>query len=143
MRVGVRPRPSRCTNRDDTDVWNKAAAIKSKVLGLWDTAPTGVRVACTKFAQRVVLVQSRGTTDPRVSAPARWPQSELISPAQLIDRSDTSLALVPTNHPLLSLPALDAESQGLLDRLLSILHDDPRQVLPVQYTGSSIDRPSL
>lgn len=34
--------------------------------------------------------------------------------------------MVPTNHPVLSLPALDAEAQGLLDRLLSILHEDPR-----------------
>lgn len=33
--------------------------------------------------------------------------------------------MVPNNHPVLSLSALDAEAQGLLDRLLSILHEDP------------------
>ena len=46
--------------------------------------------------------------------------------AQLMDRSETSLVSVPANHPLLSLPSLDAEAQGLLDRLLSILPEETR-----------------
>lgn len=45
---------------------------------------------------------------------------------QLMDRSETSLVSVPANHPLLSLPSLDAEAQGLLDRLLSILPEETR-----------------
>lgn len=45
-----------------------------------------------------------------------------------------SLSTVPTNHPVLSLPALDAEAQGLLDRLLSVLHEDPRQENTVTTT---------
>lgn len=44
-------------------------AIKSKILSLWDVAPIGVRICCIKFVQRVILVQSRGITDPRVCAP--------------------------------------------------------------------------
>lgn len=96
-----------CSNRNDADTWNKMVAIKSKILSLWDVAPIGVRICCIKFVQRVILVQSRGVTDPR-----------------LVDRSETSLATVPANHPLLSLPSLDAEAQGLLDRLLSILHEE-------------------
>lgn len=46
--------------------------------------------------------------------------------SQLVDRSETNLSSVPANHPLLSLPSLDAEAQGLLDRLLSILQEERR-----------------
>ncbi|CUS08643.1 unnamed protein product [Tuber aestivum] len=99
-----------CNNREDAATWKKMDVLKSKILNLWDTGPTGVRLCCVKFVQRVILVQSRGVTDPR-----------------LADRSEISLSMVPTNHPILSLPALDAEAQGLLDRLLSVLHEDPRQ----------------
>lgn len=57
----------RCNNRDDQATWNKMDAIKSKILSLWDSGPVGVRLGCIKFVQRVILVQSRGVTDPRVS----------------------------------------------------------------------------
>ena len=33
-------------------------AIKSKILALWDGAPTPVKVCCVKFVQRVVLAQT-------------------------------------------------------------------------------------
>ncbi|PWW79228.1 hypothetical protein C7212DRAFT_288366 [Tuber magnatum] len=99
-----------CNNREDAATWKKMDVLKAKILSLWDTGPVGVRLCCIKFVQRVILVQSRGVTDPR-----------------LADRSEISLSMVPTNHPILSLPALDAEAQGLLDRLLSVLHEDPRQ----------------
>ncbi|CAZ79906.1 unnamed protein product [Tuber melanosporum] len=99
-----------CNNREDAATWKKMDVLKSKILSLWDTGPVGVRLCCIKFVQRVILVQSRGVTDPR-----------------LADRSEISLSMVPTNHPILSLPALDAEAQGLLDRLLGVLHEDPRQ----------------
>ena len=59
----------RCSNRNDADAWNKMVAIKSKILSLWDIAPIGVRICCIKFVQRVILVQSRGITDPRVWNP--------------------------------------------------------------------------
>lgn len=57
----------RCNNRDDQATWDKMDAIKSKILSLWDSGPVGVRLGCIKFVQRVILVQSRGVTDPRVS----------------------------------------------------------------------------
>lgn len=49
--------------------------------------------------------------------------------------------MVPTNHPVLSLPALDAEAQGLLDRLLSILQEDPWLVsfIPSRYVRHIVD----
>ncbi|RPB02356.1 hypothetical protein L873DRAFT_1826757 [Choiromyces venosus 120613-1] len=106
-----------CNNREDAATWKKMDVLKSKILNLWDTGPVGVRLCCIKFVQRVILVQSRGATDPR-----------------LADRSEISLSMVPTNHPILSLPALDAEAQGLLDRLLSVLLEDPRQENTVTTT---------
>ncbi|KAI5817140.1 hypothetical protein BZA77DRAFT_43080 [Pyronema omphalodes] len=110
-----------CNNRNDTESWNKMIAIKQKILSLWDIAPIGVRISCIKFVQRVILVQSRGVTDPR-----------------LIDRSEISLAMVPANHPLLSLPALDAEAQGLLDRLLSILQEEQSEPTLITATINTL-----
>jgi len=64
----------RCSNRNDAETWNKMVTIKSNILNLWDIAPIGVRICCIKFVQRVILVQSRGITDPRVcySTEMRW-----------------------------------------------------------------------
>ncbi|TGZ80924.1 hypothetical protein EX30DRAFT_341248 [Ascodesmis nigricans] len=110
-----------CQNRNEADLWNKMSSLKSKILNLWDAAPVGVNLACIKFVQRVVLVQSRGTTDPR-----------------LVDKFDTSLGSVPAAHPLLSLPSLDAEAQGLLDRLLSILHEENSEPTVITATLNNL-----
>jgi len=57
---------NRCTNRDEKAIWDKMASIKSRVLGLWDNESEGIRLACIKFVQRVILVQTPGASDPRV-----------------------------------------------------------------------------
>ena len=43
-------------------------AIKSNILKRMDESPAGVRVACVKFLQRIVLIQTPGALipDPRV-----------------------------------------------------------------------------
>ncbi|KAF8242187.1 hypothetical protein K440DRAFT_591226 [Wilcoxina mikolae CBS 423.85] len=110
-----------CSNRNDADTWNKMVAIKSKILNLWDVAPTSVRICCIKFVQRVILVQSRGITDPR-----------------LMDRSEVNLLSVPANHPLLPLSSLDAEAQGLLDRLLSIFHEKRSEPILIAATLNNL-----
>jgi hypothetical protein len=43
------------------------SAIKTNILRRMDSAPPGVRVCCVKFLQQVVLVQTPGVVDPRVS----------------------------------------------------------------------------
>lgn len=54
-------------NPRDGATWDRMLAIKSRILRIWDTAAPGVRICCIKFAQRVVLVQTKGLdTDPRV-----------------------------------------------------------------------------
>lgn len=47
-------------NAYDTPTWETMVAIKSRILRIWDTSATGVRICCIKFAQRVVLVQTSG-----------------------------------------------------------------------------------
>ncbi len=90
----------------DQKTWSKMASIKSKILSLWENERLGVRIACVKFAQRVLLAQTPGMKDPR-----------------LADIADPSLTLLPLNHPLLTHPILEAEAQGLLDRLLSLTYE--------------------
>ena len=51
-----------------------------------------------------------------------WPEQELIG-VQRPDQNETSLAIVPRQHPLLPLPQLEAEGAGLLDRILSVFQD--------------------
>ncbi|EPS40868.1 hypothetical protein H072_5234 [Dactylellina haptotyla CBS 200.50] len=90
----------------ETAVWQQMAAIKSKIISMLDTAAEGVRLACIKFVQRIILVQTPGASDPR-----------------LVDKSEVSLTIVPLNHPILNIHALEAEAHGLLDRLLNVFQD--------------------
>lgn len=50
------------------------------------------------------------------------------------EQNETSLAIVPRNHAILSLPNLEAEASGLLDRLLSVFQEDSRYLMaaPIQ-----------
>jgi symplekin len=52
----------------------------------------------------------------------------MLTPAQRPDQNETSIALVPRNHPLLQLPNLEAEASGLLDRLLSVFQENSTYV---------------
>lgn len=91
-----------------------------------DSATISIRICCIKFVQKVVQVETPGMiADPRVSSIGR--QHGLTQDTdneQRAESNETSIALVPRNHPLLSLPNLEAEASGLLDRLLSVFHDN-------------------
>ncbi|KAF3909175.1 Symplekin [Orbilia brochopaga] len=95
-----------CHNKTDVPIWQQMVAIKSKILSMLDTGAEGVRLACIKFVQRIILVQTPGASDPR-----------------LVDKSEVSLTIVPLNHPILNIHALEAEAHGLLDRLLNVFQD--------------------
>lgn len=45
------------------------------------------------------------------------------------EQNETSIAIVPRNHPVLQLPSLEAEASGLLDRLLSVFQESLRLIL--------------
>ncbi|KAF8467718.1 hypothetical protein BDZ91DRAFT_782414 [Kalaharituber pfeilii] len=106
-----------CANPKKTEEWQKISIIKQKILWLWDSGPPGVKVCCIKFVQRVIQVQTPGVTDPR-----------------LVNKAEISLAAVPLGHPLLPISTLEAEAQGLLDRLLSVFHDEPQDPLLMTST---------
>ncbi|KAI9798866.1 MAG: hypothetical protein M1833_004369 [Piccolia ochrophora] len=96
------------SDANDTATWKNVAAIKSRVLKLWDTASGGIRMCCIKFVQKVIQVQTPGL----IADPRRPEQNEI------------SLALVPRNHPLIPPSSLEAETAALLDRLLSVFEEN-------------------
>ncbi|EEA22203.1 mRNA cleavage and polyadenylation specificity factor complex subunit (Pta1), putative [Talaromyces marneffei ATCC 18224] len=103
---------------NDTAMWDQITAIKHNILQRMDTAPHPVRVCCIKFVQKVVHTQTPGPiADPRRP-----------------ERNETSIAIVPRTHPLLSIPNLEAEASGLLDRLLTVLQDDSDDAILVNAT---------
>lgn len=53
-------------NTQDQKIWSQMVAVKSRILRLWESPLLGVRIACVKFVQRVLLTQTPGMKDPRV-----------------------------------------------------------------------------
>ncbi|KAG4435077.1 hypothetical protein IFR05_009436 [Cadophora sp. M221] len=109
-------------NSYDSATWERMLAIKSRILRIWDSAAPGVRICCIKFAQRVVLVQTAGpAADPRRGDPM-----------------EISLSMVPQNHPLIPPKNLEAEASGLLDRMLSVFHENSSDAVLVDATLNSL-----
>ena len=63
----------RCTNRNERPQWDTLTRAKTRIIELmWaPSTQTGVQYAAVKFLQKVILVQSRGIADPRVSCYSR------------------------------------------------------------------------
>jgi hypothetical protein len=61
----------RCSNRNYRQQWDVLNSAKSRILEILyaQHTPAGVRIAAIKFMQKVILVQTRGATDPRVRPP--------------------------------------------------------------------------
>ena len=68
---------SRCSNRTNRLPWDVLMIAKRRIIEFVESpasgAKAGVRLASLKFIQRVILVQTRGISDPRVSIPATLP----------------------------------------------------------------------
>jgi hypothetical protein len=99
-------------------------------------AQAGVQFAAVKFLQRVILVQSRGIADPRVSgilffwrARCRPTMSCYPFPSKLQNRNDPNLSIVPGDHPFINAATLETEGVALLQRLITDLYTK-------QYVGS-------
>ncbi|PGH00404.1 symplekin [Blastomyces parvus] len=105
-------------NPDESTLWEKMTDIKQNILKRWDTASNNIKVCCIKFVQKVVQVQTTGV----ISDPRRPEQNE------------TSLSIVPRNHPLIPLPNLEAEASGLLDRLLNVFYENSSDPILVNAT---------
>ncbi|KAI0995736.1 hypothetical protein K3495_g12443 [Podosphaera aphanis] len=108
-------------NSYDTPTWEHMLAIKSRIFRIWDSAAPGVRICCIKFAQRVVMVQTKGPdADPRRSDPL-----------------EVSLSMVTSNNSL-DPNSLEAEASGLLDRVLSIFQENTSDAILVDATLNSL-----
>ena len=118
----------RCTNRQLRPMWETLSSCKTRILELvWSqTAKTGVKLAALKFMQRVILVQTRGVSDPRVST------SLFIShyltdtvELQLQKQSDPNLSFCPVDHPFISVSTLEAEGAELIKGVVTIFYTSP------------------
>ncbi|KAJ5628296.1 hypothetical protein N7490_010524 [Penicillium lividum] len=103
---------------EDSQSWEKMNTIKLDILRRMDSFPCPVKISCVKFLQRVVQVQTPG----------------LIADPRRPDQNETSLAVVPRNHAILAIPQLEAESSGLLDRLLGVFQEETSDALLVNAT---------
>ncbi|KAJ5658142.1 uncharacterized protein N7484_001791 [Penicillium longicatenatum] len=103
---------------EDSQSWEKMNTIKQDILRRMDSFPCPVKICCVKFLQRVVQVQTPG----------------LIADPRRPDQNETSLAIVPRNHAVLTIPHLEAEASGLLDRLLGVFQEETSDALLVNAT---------
>jgi len=105
-------------------------AIKARILQIWQSAMTPVRICCVKFAQRVVLAQTNAGSETRVSSDLvvidterRSVHSDTVQQRGLLD---VSLEKVPNDHQNLDPRMLEGEAMGLLDRMLIVLQENSR-----------------
>jgi symplekin len=82
------------------------------------TTPLGVRLAAIKFLQRVILVHSKGVSDPRVRHFHSCLNQSLHPLLQLQNSNDPHLLFVPANHPFLNVAALEAEGHKVTEQCL-------------------------
>ncbi|KXN86580.1 Symplekin [Leucoagaricus sp. SymC.cos] len=96
-----------CINRSNPNPWHTLTACKNRIIDLvWSTVVNaGVRLSAMKFAQRVVLVQTRGVQDPRLQKP-----------------NDPNISFCPVDHPFISAARLEAEGQKLFEGLIATLY---------------------
>lgn len=90
------------------------------------SAPAGVRLSALKFTQRAMLVQTRGVTDPRVSRQSR-PTVDCVLTSfvvlQLQNKADPNLSFCPSDHPYISVTALEAEGGQFLTMIITLLYN--------------------
>ncbi|KAJ6591683.1 Symplekin tight junction protein C terminal-domain-containing protein [Mycena vulgaris] len=96
-----------CTNHSNPTAWATVSACKARILDfVWaPTTSNGVRFSSIKFLQRVILLQTRGISDPRLQ-----------------NKNDPNISFCPADHPFISVPKLEAEGQKLLEAVIALLY---------------------
>ncbi|KAI6246940.1 mRNA cleavage and polyadenylation specificity factor complex subunit pta1 [Erysiphe necator] len=108
-------------NSYDVPSWDRMLAIKTRIFRIWDTAAPGIQICCIKFAQRVVMVQTKGPeADPKRGDPFEVSLT-MVSPNDILD---------PKN--------LEAEASGLLDRVLSVFQENLSDAILIDATLNSL-----
>ncbi|KAH7890752.1 Symplekin tight junction protein C terminal-domain-containing protein [Phlebopus sp. FC_14] len=98
---------SLCTSRTPHQQWDILSRCKSRILEfIWmPTANSGVKLPAVKFMQRVILLQTRGISDPRLQ-----------------NKNDPNITNIPADHPFMSATALEAEGIKLLESVITMLY---------------------
>ena len=105
---------------------------KTRILELvWSPSVSiGVKLSAVKFLHRVILVQTRGVSDPRVVFYSLFPIIHLTFGLQYIfervnlqlqNKNDPNISFCPADHPFISVTALESEGKQLLEGVLSLL----------------------
>ncbi|EGN96587.1 hypothetical protein SERLA73DRAFT_111193 [Serpula lacrymans var. lacrymans S7.3] len=96
-----------CSNRTNRQPWDSLSQCKARILEfVWaPKANNGIRISSLKFMQRVIIVQTRGVSDPRLQ-----------------NKNDPNISSVPADHPFMSGPALEAEGMKLLESVITMLY---------------------
>lgn len=124
-------------NPNEVHIWEQLGEMKTRIFSLWHASRHfGVEAECVKFAQQVIAIQMHNNRDPRLN-----PQNQSGS------KSDFSLSDVPSGHPLIT-STLEAESQGLLDRITEVFAYDSFEsqvIISTLFALSSLmkSRPTL
>jgi len=112
-----------CTNRNLRPQWEILTKAKIQILDLAfsDETTLGIKLAALKFMQRVILVQTRGVTDPRVCI-YNIIQTLTYLPLefQLQNKADPNLAFCPSDHPFMSTTQMEAEGTKLLEKVITL-----------------------
>ena len=93
-----------CNDRAKSSLWHTIQSIKTQIVHLFDHGSQGTKLAVIKCYQRIVQVQSRGSTDPR---------------AQL--KNDINLNALPSSHPLLNAASLEEEGNRLFAQIVTLI----------------------
>ena len=108
------------------------------------TATNGHISHASQDMLRQICAKSRASRDTRIDSRSksmfRTNLAMHVEPhtdrPQRPEQNETSIALIPRGHPLLSLQNLEAEASGLLDRLLGIFQDHTLYVHKHDASGS-------
>ncbi|KAI0820808.1 Symplekin tight junction protein C terminal-domain-containing protein [Trametes gibbosa] len=123
---------SLCANRHNRRAWDVLAQTKARIIELVWAPQTngGVRLAALKFMQRVILVQTRGINDPRLQ-----------------NKDDPNIAMCPSDHPFISVQALETEGMKLLEGVVKLLYtsDKPDVLSAIMNSWANLvkKRPAL
>ncbi|PCH44216.1 hypothetical protein WOLCODRAFT_138834 [Wolfiporia cocos MD-104 SS10] len=96
-----------CANRNMRPQWELISQAKGRILEfVWaPNVSSGVKLAAVKFMQRVILVQTRGISDPRLQ-----------------NKNDPNVSMCPNDHPFMSVATLETEGLKLLEGVITIIY---------------------
>ncbi|KAF7972766.1 hypothetical protein HWV62_17146 [Athelia sp. TMB] len=96
-----------CNNRNLRPQWDTLSQCKARILEfVWTPhVNSGIKLSAVKFMQRLILVETRGVSDPRLQ-----------------NKNDPNISFIPADHPFLSAAAMEAEGLKLIEHVITTLY---------------------